>query len=26
LDIEISDEDAAKLNTVGDILAFIDRL
>ena len=26
LKIEISDEDAAKLNTVGDILAFVERL
>ncbi|MCK5379041.1 MAG: acyl carrier protein [Acidobacteria bacterium] len=26
LEIEILDEDAAKLNTVGDILAFVDRL
>ena len=26
LEIEISDEDAAKLNTVGDILAFVERL
>ncbi len=25
LEIEISDEDAARLNTVGDILAFLDR-
>lgn len=26
LEIEISDEDAARLNTVGDILNYIDRL
>ena len=26
LEIEISDEDAAKLNTVGDILLYLDRL
>jgi len=26
LEIEILDEDAAKLNTVGDILAFVERL
>ena len=26
LGVEISDEDAAKLNTVGDILDFVDRL
>ncbi|RLE27783.1 MAG: acyl carrier protein [Acidobacteria bacterium] len=26
LEIEFSDEDAAKLNTVGDILAFVERL
>jgi acyl carrier protein len=25
LEIEISDEDAARLNTVGDILAYVDR-
>jgi len=26
LEIEISDEDAAKLNTVGDILLFVERI
>lgn len=26
LDIEISDEDATRLNTVGDIIAFVERI